>query len=197
MAGYAWPTKDEVERYARELDEYLEEYRSFAKQEWRHREFLSRSAELRFVLVNEGNAPAENINLFLHFPDGFELKSKNDIPAYPKPPDKPTPPRTLAEKLSQMTAVSIPYYPRIQDLENHLVSKDSPSGPFIKRTKSFEVKYQIPKLQHGIHFTLESLFVIFDKIENACSFHIGYAILADNLPEATKNKIAVVVETKS
>jgi hypothetical protein len=68
-----------------------------------------------------------------------------------------------------------------------------PSGPHIKKTNSYDVDYNIPKLKHGLMHKLDSVYILFESISLAKSFHLKYSILADNLPEPSGGTLNIVI----
>lgn len=187
-------SEDEIKRYEKDLDEYIKEMHAYFKKEIVFKEYQSRLIELRFVILNTGNKPAEDIDIFIYFPDGFKVLSKDDLPEKPDEPEKPIPPRTLQDTLYGFRNFSIPdLTPIIPYNINPNVNLNLPSGPRIKKTNSYDVNYDIPKLKHGLICELDSLYILFKSISLAKSFNIEYSILADNLPEPSEGILNIVI----
>jgi hypothetical protein len=189
-------SKDQVDRYNKEVDEYIKQMPEYLKGEWEHREFSSRTLTLHLVLVNEGNSPADDIDIFMYFPDGLILRS--EFPKGPKPPAKPEPPKTTAEMIASFRNMN--YSPDlfggilVPPRFNRIPMPDVPKGPFIKKTNSYEVKYHVPKLKHGLQTELDPVYVIFPSMDAAHSFNINYSILAANVPEEVTGQIHIIVD---
>jgi len=189
--------KYEIERYEEDLDKYIEEMLKYYKKEYKFKELQSRLIELKFVIINNGNQPAEDIDIFMHFPDGFVMFSKDKLPQKPKEPEKPIPPRTQQEMISNLINLSMPNLP-ISNIPsiNPKINLNLPSGPHIKKKNSYEVKYSLHKLKHGIQIYLDPAYILFESIDLAKSFKISYSILADNLPEPSNGNLTIVILNK-
>jgi rRNA-processing protein FCF1 len=191
-------TKDEIERYKEDLNEYTKEMSKYYQEEHKYKELQSRIIDLKFVIINEGNQPAEGIEIFMNFPDGFEMISEDELPKNPKEPEKPTPPRSTMEMISNMPTISNIHKTILSDLKMPSVDElgidpNLPSGPLIRKTNSYEVRYSLNKLKHGIQVYLKPVYIIFKSIDLAKSFEISYSILADNLPEPYNDELHIII----
>ena len=187
-------SEDEIKRYEKDLDEYIKRMPAYFKNEIKFKEYHSRLIELRFVIINNGNKPAEDIDIFIEFPDGFEVLSEEDLPEKPDEPEKPISPRSLQDTLHGIGNFSIPNLnPIIPYNPDFLVNPNLPSGPHIKKKNSYDVNYNVPKLKHGLMHELNPVYILFKSIDLAKSFRIEYSILADNLPEPSENTLNVVI----
>jgi len=158
-------SEDEIKRYEKDLDEYIKKMPAYFKSETIFKEYHSRLIELRFVISNTGNKPAEDIDIFIKFPDGFEVLSEGDLPEKPDEPEKPIPPRSIQDTLQGIRNFSIPNLnPIIPYNINPNVNLNLPSGPRVKKTNSYDVDYDIPKLKHGLMYKLDSVYILFESI---------------------------------
>ena len=73
------------------------------------------------------------------------------------------------------------------------IDPNLPSGPLIRKTNSYEVRYSLNKLKHGIQVYLKPVHIMFKSIDLANSFKISYSILADNLPEPSSGNLHIVI----
>jgi rRNA-processing protein FCF1 len=189
--------QSEIDRYNKEIEEYAKQVRDYLKGKWVHRELLSRTLRLRFALVNNGSSPGEDIDIFLHFPDGFKLVDNEGLPKGPTAPQQPTPPRTMIEMFQDMGRLNIPYLPRISpSVINPHTRPDVPKGPLIKKTNSYEVSFSVQRLKHGLQTIFDPLFTVFPSIESVCSFGIDYRVLAANLPGEIKRDVHVILKVE-
>lgn len=172
----------EVERYNRELDEF------FARYELALRANLAidaRKCEIRLQVENTGSAPACDVLVELHFPNGFNLIEANCISGLyeelPDPPCKPGHARGIGHLLGDIGRD----YSRIRAAPN-------PNAPTlqIRETNSYNVRWRVPKLRQGYVVEIEPMALIFDNAQ--FSFQIDYSIVADNLPEAACGELHVV-----
>src|SRR4029453_5982144 len=80
-------TEEDKREYNAKLDEFYSSFRNFLKETVRYCDYLSRMLTLNISLFNDGTAPGEEIDIYLHFPDGFELTSQEaEAPLEPDPP---------------------------------------------------------------------------------------------------------------
>lgn len=201
LEGFSFPSKDEIERYKRDVGKYTSQYRQYLVDEWKYKEFYSRTIKILLSLINDGSCPAEGIDIYLWFPPDLELSDTENMRSCPEPPELPEPPQTIHEKFT-----SSPYYTRrLSDIllkptpiNYDLFKKiDSPSGPIIKKEENdYEVLYSVPKLKHNFTFNLDPVFITFSDINKVFSFSIKYEILADNMPEFSKGSIDIIVDVK-
>jgi len=190
--------KVEIERYEKDLDKYIEEMLKYYKKEYKFKEIQSRLIELKFLIINEGNQPAEDIEIFMNFPDGFKMFSEDEIPRKPKEPEKPIPPRSTIDMLSKISYMPKTAFPNltIPSIDNVGINRNLSSGPHIRKTNSYEVKYRVDKLKHRIQKYLKPVYVLFESIDQAKPFNISYSILADNLPEPSNGNLNIVILSK-
>ena len=191
-------TKDEIERYEEDLNEYIREMYKYYQEEYKFKEIQSRLIELKFLIINEGSQPAEDIEIIMNFPDGFEMFSKDEFSKNPKEPGKPTLPRSTAEMISYMATIPNIHKNILSDLRMPSVDElgidpNLPSGPLIRKTNSYEARYSLNKLKHGIQEYLKPVYVLFESIDQAKPFNISYTILADNLPEPSSGNLHIVI----
>jgi hypothetical protein len=191
-------TKDEIERYEKDLDKYTEGMLKYYQEEYKFKEIQSRLIKLKFVIINVGNQPAEDIEIFTNFPDGFIMFSEDELAKKPKEPEKPSPPRTQQEMIFNFQKSLIPSFPSsyIPSIITSNINQNLSSGPKIRKTNSYEVKYGLDKLKHGIQKYLKPVYILFESINLAKSFKISYSILADNLPEPSNGNLNIVILSK-
>ena len=60
---------------------------------------------LRLEILNSGNIPADDVDVLLHFPDGFDLLLKDELPTKPEAPTAPRKPLTQLEKLAAQSVM--------------------------------------------------------------------------------------------
>lgn len=187
-------TSDDVDSYNSELLEYYETYIQFLQERENYENFIGRTCELDIWVSNRGTAPAEDMDIYMHFPDGFELFSEKKLPISPRPPKPPSKPRTAMEKMLESS----------RSLESALMANirsfDGPEPPSnissfdIRRTNSYDVHFHVERLKHNIAEATDKIFVNFASYDEAKSFEIDYSILVANLAEPTKGKLYVVIE---
>lgn len=176
--------------YNEELDEFYAEYRSYLKQRIYYLAMLRRSFELVITVCNEGTSPAEDIDIRLHFPDGFEVFDSQELPF--KNPKKIKPPSKEYSN-SILGGLGAPLYSRMYDMP-HLHTPSNVGGLNIKKTNSYEVKSYINKIKHNQCEILDSIIVLFHPDEEVKGFTIDYRIDIGNYPDPIEGKLNVSVE---
>lgn len=180
-------TADQINSYNKKLDEYYYEYEKVLDQIFEQEIKKSLTFEIKLKLINEGSSPAEDVDLHLHFPDGFELLESNHIEdeiELPEPPYKPK--HKLDFGQFQMSGLGT-YMPNI-NIGNNL----NFNRPSIKKTNSYDVDFSRKQLKHGYSEDLEELSIIFDSYADIQNFKFDYEISAGNLPEMIKGKLNVI-----
>lgn len=193
-----WPlqsiSKWDAERYNSELQRFYQDYEAYLRVVHDQENQQRLNATLEIGLENDGAAPAEDIDVHLHFPDGFKLFNSDEfVPKQPKAPEAPVVPGTF----NFATAFKVPALHNLA-LTPQTIRGISPpsnvSSPTIKRTNSYDVRSHITKAKHGYVLQLATLVVVFDTYESAGSFTIRYYLSAANLPKAAQGELSVAVE---
>jgi hypothetical protein len=187
----------EVDEYNKELDKFYHSYEIFLEADSQYLNMSRRTIKLELFLSNDGTFPGEDIDVFLHFPNGFELKGKKDYPSEPKPPKPPEKPTS-----SILRALQPPYIADLMTPHNLMIPKVAPppgnvSPPRIRTSKSYDVEFHVTRLKHGMRESFQSLLIIFDSFESANSFEVECKIHAANLPQPVNHKLHVVINKEN
>jgi hypothetical protein len=133
--------------YNEELEEYFKQRRSFYTKLEKFGRWYANTAEISFSAINNGGVPAEDLDINLHFPDGFEVLEEKKLLEMPEEPDLP---QTPEEKMRSRFDLPSLYYPtsaqadyRIPSLAPRNVQLQS-----VKKTKSHDVAVHIRRLKH-------------------------------------------------
>jgi rRNA-processing protein FCF1 len=188
----------DVDRYNTRLEVFYQNYSEYLRKLDRYRDVQSRTIELEVYLLNSGSSPADDIDIYLHLPDGLEVFGDLDetgaAPEVPIPPAGPM--SALAESLSNLAVPSLSsvLLGRNLDLIHRDLTPPNVSAPTIRRTNSFEIRFHVQTLKHKLQIALDPLFVVFDSWDTAKSFTIDYTLYAGNVPDAITDQLHVVVE---
>ncbi|HUW12546.1 MAG TPA: hypothetical protein VM537_22660 [Anaerolineae bacterium] len=152
--------------------------------------------KLNVLLANEGGTVAEDIHVFMQFPDGFALLSERQCARPPSPPQPPSRPRTRAEKLEERSSgdqwVTLPSW-----LQPQSAASTSPpanvSPPKITKKDGYVLEFHVQRLKHGFRQPLGVLCAILPSFESAYSFRLMYKIAAASVPQAIEGELHVVV----
>jgi hypothetical protein len=183
---------DEYERYNKDVDKYIIQYKSYLKASLMKREVTKRSINFQIEIRNIGTAPAEDVDIYLHFPDGFVLMQGDSLPPFLKKPETPIEPRTQA----QIIAESINSFSNFQHFslpKSYIPQIGTTSAFKIKKTKSYELTDHFKRIKHGGFVKLPKLFIIFESFDSANSFSCDYIIRPANMPEPLRGSINFVI----
>jgi hypothetical protein len=187
---------EKLKDYNEALEKYYTHYEKhlLAMQEFEN--LQRRVARLDIVVVNEGTSPADDIDVFMHFPDGFVLASDDNLPKKPSAPRAPARPKSGLELIQEhLQAPLIPsHYLGSYEVSPKLPEFRNISHPTIRRTKSYDVELTVRGVKHAFSEEFDPMYVIFPTFEEAGSFTIDYRLHAANLPDAVLGQLHVVVE---
>lgn len=183
----------EIDRYNTELDKFYQTYAEYVRSDVSFQNLKHRSIKLSLLVANDGTAPAEDVDVFLHFPDVFELKDERGFPKHPIPPDPPAKPRTQMAQLLGLGNGARMILPHLITRKDSILRPPNVSAPNIKRTSGFDVNFHVQRIKHRLQESAEPLYIVFESFERAKSFQISYRMLAANLPSEVTGKLGVVI----
>jgi hypothetical protein len=183
---------EEYERYNQGVDEYLRSYERYMRDTWEAQAAMGRSIRFEIEIRNTGTAPAEDVDVLLHFPDGFRLflREDPDIPQKPHPPRKPRTGNQIVldsiDRISHpdLAMPSPPYF-------------KMPSSFSIERTQSYDVRNHFPRIKHGDRVAFPEMFLTFDSYEAAAPFSCRYTISPTNLPTPITGDLHFVIKKEN
>ena len=193
LGSFMIPDEKEFQRYENESKEYLPKLREYFRKENVRRNCLSRTFEVVFCIDNSGTVPAEDIDIYMHFPDGFELLKENIYIQELEKPERPLKPQTAAEMLKNISIY--PGYSLSELGLNRSINPPSKPNSYMsgfKKTHSYEVEFHIGKLKHNNSIDLKPVYIFFSSVEQIKSFGIDYKISIGNHPEVTSGKINII-----
>ena len=181
--------KHEYDRYNRDLERYFQAMDEYIDKLAAYRTQPDRTLCLELELRNVGSVPAEDVDIHIHFPDGFALYAEDDIPGRPKEPDEPREPQTEMQMcLGNITAgLAVPSY---LDWLGHI----GPPDPFsLRRTHNYDLTDHVERLKHGCVYPIRALHLVFPSFDDAGSFNFSYRVTAANLPSPAEGDIHLIV----
>ena len=105
-------SKKEIRMYNGEVSEYIKKYRKYLNDVKKIQE-LRLTIQISPVLINKGSSPAEDIDIYLEFPndwlkfpDYIKLLKETDLLDFPKKPTRPTPPQSFPRLLGRLAQFS-------------------------------------------------------------------------------------------
>jgi hypothetical protein len=186
----AFLPSDQVQRYNTELDTFFTKHEGYLRALHRFENQRLRTVGFEFLLTNTGGVPAEDIDVHLHFPDGFELFSEGKQPGPPVAPEPPLKPGHFRAPEGLQHLASMAFGPRIPGPPPNV------SPPQVRRTGSYDVDLHVRQAKHGYSIHAGQFVVLFESYESASSFSIDYTIRAANHPKAAVGRLSVVVQKR-
>ena len=192
MAPLSRPSEQQIERYNDRLDDFYEEYREYLETQEVIKDVRGRMITLDIIITNTGSAPAEDIDVFMRFPDGFKLFSDENLPEMDI--DEPQPPKEPKGGFPNIGAGLAGMTDPARHIQAPTVTPPgNVSSPNIEETNSYDVDFSVRKLKHNMRESCGPFYVVFDSVEDASSFSIDYRINTADLPDDTEGKLHVVV----
>ncbi|MFA6546736.1 MAG: PIN domain-containing protein [Limisphaerales bacterium] len=186
-------SKEDADRYNASLGVFYQNYETYLRKlhDLRNKELLKIAFEIG--LENEGGGPAEDVDIHLHFPDGFQLFDGDDHTM--EAPDPPTPPKRPGTfDFGNFNLHALQNIGLTRPVMPHVGPPPNVSSPFIKRTNSYDVRTHVNRAKHGYTLRIAKFAALFASYESAGPFRIDYSISAANLPKAADGHLSVVVE---
>ena len=149
--AFRQPVPDsEYKRYNEERETYLQQMLNYVDRTAAYLTRPERTLLLELELRNVGATPGEDIDIYVHFPDGFGLYSEDDLPQRPCEPSPPEKPQT---DLQRSMANLKPRFERPPFLDR--LCDIGPSGPFsLRKTDSYELTDNVARLKHGCSYAI-------------------------------------------
>ena len=191
---------EDIAKYDSQLEEYYRRYAQYLRSDLEYRNLQGRTIGLTVLLANDGTAPADDIDVSIRFPDGFDLATDSDYPAPPAAPEPPSKPKTPMEQFLQRDwdahdiLQPLSRYALDSVIRPRDVAPPNISLPNIRRTDSYEVDLHVARIKHRTREPCLSLHVVFDSFDTARSFHTDYCLLAANVPQEVEGQLHVIIE---
>ena len=181
-------SEEVVNTYNAELKTFIEGYREYYRKLTEFENRRRRTLTFDLYLDNSGKRIAEDIDIHLHFSDGFDLFRDKDEAEPPAKPLEPAQPGTF-----RVPGLRMPNVPFI-NTAGHVGPPPNVSAPRIRRTNSYEVRVSVGKLKHGYQTKIGTFVVVFDSRTTAKPFQIQYNVDAANLPNPSVGELNVLVQ---
>ena len=180
-------SEKEIERFNREVGEYPGLLAAYRDRLVAHRRKADLTFQFELQLANTGRAPAADIDVWVHFPSGFELVTAKRLSPAPRPPRHPSPPRSpMQVHIDQFRqAFAYPASPYLDQLG----SRPNVSVPRIKETESCVLEQDVLRLKHGNRVSLGRYAIVFGAIEDVRPFEVDFRINAEDMPDDVDGKL--------
>ena len=192
IRSFATPNAEEIDSFKERCKNYPDWMRQFELDKTEFENRCRRAFRFKLEICNFGTAPATDVDVHIHFPDGFDLFLEDELPESPGEPGLPRKPRSEFEKrignfhirphLGQMN---------FNHLNNHFDTFK------LKKTNSYDLTDHFRSIKHGTSTELNELFLIFDSAETAKPFQCEYEITVGNLPDKITGNLNFIVESQA
>ncbi len=171
--SYFGISQEEIDQYHEKLSHYPDRYKQYLYELREHQKRYC--IRFQIAIINNGTAPAKNVDLSFHFPDGFDMYLEDDLPTPPRKPVPPQKPMTMAERLKVNRNFSA---------FSHLIPKAKPLTSYmLNRTNGYDFTDSFLLIKHNEKAILPELFLFFPSYEQVKSFQCTYRITVANLPD--------------
>jgi len=180
-------TKEQIDRYNSELDEYFSNYQYYLSSLYEYELKTSLYVRIDLFLTNIGNVPCDDVDIYCHFPDGFDLFEEDDLDIPPEKPNPPNAPKTFLEKISGGLNF---YRPSIPKFDPKTLPKLN--RPTIRKTNSYDVHFSRDYVKHLTIYPLDTLIAVYDTFLDIKNYAIDYTIIAGNIPSTVNGQLNVI-----
>lgn len=188
------PSEEEVKEYNGYLHEHYSKYEDYTRKKFEYSGQAVGRVDIQLLIKNQGTLPAEDIDVWFHFPDGMKVLNswqQNFEPKEPKPPES----IWMYRKFRGLSSMSDLDYRSLMFLPS---SDSGPppnvSGFNIRETNSVEVDVHVQMLKHHNSEILDDFVVLFDSVESVQPFEIEYRLIAANVPHPVEGVLTVNAE---
>jgi hypothetical protein len=172
-------SQEDIDQYNEEIKRYPDRYKQYL---YKLREFQKRyGIRFQIAIINNGTAPAENVDVSFRFPNGFDIYLEDDLPDSPSEPNLPQKPKTMAEKF-QGNLDFIPFLHRTPKIK-------LPTSYTLKRTNSYDFTDSFKLIKHNERVVLPELFLYFPSYEQIKPFQCTYRMTVANLPDIVEGVV--------
>ena len=179
-------SETQINEYNEKLDKYFIEHQKYAESLFEVFVFNSNKIEIDLILNNNGTSPALDIDIEIHFPDGFELFQEKDIPKISNKAILPYKPKDRYDFDFNLGPIGISSLRTTRNVDIPNLNQ-----PTIKKTNSYLVSYSVQKLKHNQNFELEKLYVKFKNISEAKGFAIDYKLIVSNITKVIAGQLHI------
>lgn len=187
--------------YNKKLDEFYAYYKQYLDEYIPWLDICCRTFLIEISILNSGTCLAGDIDVFMHFPNGFTLWKLSDLPNKPKEPQPPSQPvpRTRKDRLNlMMPSLTAPTLSQLAPLINSQNrTQPNVSSLDIHRSNSYDVKLHVRKLKQNTLESFNPMIIIFDSFDQVSSFQIDYQIIAANVPKPVTGELHVILSSES
>lgn len=183
----------QVNDYNSELQAFFNEYEKYYTSEYEQMIFLHHCCPVSILVKNTGTVPAEDLDIQMHFPDGFDVIKEDHIPGLIEKPSPPYKPKNALDV--QMPIVSIEglssLYSKRHPAADFSHFNTNVGSPSIKKTNSYDVTVHVRSVKHHQSESLDKVWLKYEDMRKAKGFTIDYRIMAANIPQVVTGQLQV------
>ena len=185
--------KGSIDKYNAKLSHYYRDLEIYLRQRAQLSNWAKLTAAVELFLVNEGSEPGAEIEVDVHFPDGFQVLEPEALPEDPKQPE---PPKTPNERFQ--AAVLMPDFTNLGASLNqprfHSIVEPNVRLAGVKKINSYLAQFEVNRLMHTRSEALPELYIHFENEASVKSFQIEYKIVGANVPKVVEGELHVKIE---
>ncbi|WP_147093114.1 PIN domain-containing protein, partial [Myxococcus virescens] len=188
------------QKYQRRMEEHLAEYTTYIVERQEANAKRARTICLEIILINEGTAPADDVDVFLKFPAELDVQDEDPNPPIPKEPKPPMRPTGGIFDVLELANFSVPQedYSFLNNITPPQLERPNVSAPtLIKNPDGIEAQVNVRRSKQSQIQPLGMLYASFANQDAVGSFQIQYELHAANVPRAIKGHLQVVVKKTS
>lgn len=191
-----WAIDDsEYERYESERQAYLADAESIAHRNWQILAEGARSISVDLGIWNNGTAPADDIDVVIHIPDGPDV-SAEEVPLE-ELPSPPPPPRTTFQIIDDGLRLGLrtPFIgSSLMNLPTDLGPRNV-SRPVVRRTNSYDIRMHVGRIKQHQALGVAKLRLIFPELTGRHSLRLDYELNSVSLPRPAQGRLDIVVRS--
>ncbi|MGE6218952.1 PIN domain-containing protein [Nubsella zeaxanthinifaciens] len=177
-----------IEKYNKALRQYEDKLNDYFEAQYEIEDMKSRMLKIDLKIENFGNAPANDLELWLTFPDHISLAYEDGLPLLSKMPTPPQKPIHNFDAYAHKQNI----LPKLWDGRKYSPQIENVEKRELVAIASSVLHHRYEALKHYKSSKLESYYVIFDSFKDIKNFKVEYKILANNIPEPINGSLSMV-----
>ena len=176
--------KNAVDRYNEQLQSFFGEYAEFEKDHAAWQDIARSAVAVGFTLRNVGTAPATNIDLLIHLPDGVLAIESDELPKRPVAPDPPA-----FGQSSIKLGVSAVEPADVFRLPGYVPHPDAPRIDLERRV----IEYDTPSIKHDWHEDFLPVYLVAElDLPVPRSIKLSVSISCNETPKVDEELLVVL-----
>jgi rRNA-processing protein FCF1 len=178
-----------VEKYNKALRQFQNRLKSYLEAQYEVEDIKNRTLKIDLKIQNMGNAPANDLDLWITFPEGISLAYEDGLPLLSKMPIPPQEPIHNFDAYAHKQNI----LPKLWDGRKYSPQIENVEKRELVTIPSRELHHRYGALKHYKSYELETYYVIFNSYKGIKNFKIEYKILANNIPEPVIGSLSILI----